>query len=142
MKFHLSLFLPLILVLGCSPSETKSEHSEKIAKEIENLHPEIAIDAPHLFEKFRAAEAESKTKYIDQVLLVTGRVDSTKTDNSSGSSHYEVTLINDVSCYFASTAAEKIISLKAGDSVTIKGKCTNGSTSGVTLTGCTFSNKE
>lgn len=136
-RLFLSLSLT-ILFSACSPSRPNSTASVDAEKQIQQKQPEFTIDAPKLFEEFRAAEADSKTKYVPKVLLVTGRVDSTETQLSRNSSSYEVTLINDITCYFAPAHGQRIVGLKAGDTVTIKGRCKAGSTSGVTLEGCTF----
>jgi len=138
MKRYFPFVLVAVLLSACSPSGSDSAASAAAEKEIAQKQPEFTIDAPKLFEEFRAAESDSKTKYVQKVLRVTGKVDSTKTQLSRTSSSYEVTLINDVTCYFAPTHGQRITELKASDAVTIKGRCKAGGTSGVILEGCTF----
>jgi hypothetical protein len=125
-----------------------------------NLPAEITITAKALNTAFSENEAASNKKYNDKIISVTGSVKEILKD----SKNITITLdaedgMNTVSCSFFSCSEsdkktfgkncdlanqenEKAASLKIGQSVKIKGKCTGYlMLSGVVLNLCCFDNK-
>ena len=79
------------------------------------------LTAEELYSAFESDEAVANTKYLDQVVLVSGTISSI-TQNDSNSS--VIALMEGVACGMQMEEAEKISSLKENDQISIKGLCT------------------
>ena len=89
---------------------------------------------------FSEKEKASNAKYVSKVIAVSGTIDDITTDEKgdqviliAGSSD----MMNGVLCTLEKSEADKAKSLKRGDEVTIKGRCT-GMLMDVVLNKCTI----
>ena len=115
------LFFPLVLLNlsiflgGCSRQPN-----------IESVKDATKISAEALFSEYKADRFKAAEKYQGKILEVTGIVDKTGTDVGE---HPFVNLkgqeqLGGVQCFFLKLYEEKATQLKAGQKVTIRGKCT------------------
>src|SRR5437588_4189519 len=111
------------LVLGCS--SFKKEMNEKRA---EREGTGITISAEDLYKAYEANEAEAEKLYQGKIVIVTGPVGTTSTPEE-GMGRPAIILVDAkqkpiVNCFgFSPNDKEAIAKLKAGQTVTVKGKC-------------------
>lgn len=90
-----------------------------------NIKEDIAISAGDLFTAFEEDETNANTAYTDKVVAVTGVVIDVKQSDEAPTVILETTsAMGGILCTMYPSENSKLASLKQGDSVTIKGKCT------------------
>jgi hypothetical protein len=94
------------------------------------------VSASELIKAFSENEAAANKKYVDQVIIVTGKIGEVKSSETEGS----VSLQSDdpmsgVICSFYTDEIKSISEIKSGDPIKIKGKCT-GKLMDVVLNAC------
>ena len=110
------------LILGCSSLRKATN-----AKRAEREGPPITISAEDLYKAYQSDEAEADKLYQGRILIVTGTVGSTSTAEVIGNPHIILMDARQkpiVNCLGFTTDEKNAISkLKAGQTVTVKGKC-------------------
>lgn len=97
-----------------------------------------------IFDEYEANEARADAKYLNKVIEVTGTiVDIEKKGGGvfSGPERYEVTLdgkgfLRFLDCDFALSLGESVLALDAGQSVTLRGYVSSGSTVKIRMQRC------
>jgi hypothetical protein len=130
MKSHKSLFTLMLtlslwlgLILGCSSMRKAMDE-----KRAEREGPPITISAEDLSRAYESNEAEADKLYQGKIVIVTGTVGTTSTP-AEGMGRPAIILVDAhqkpiVNCFgFATDNKEAISKLKAGQKVSVKGKC-------------------
>lgn len=94
-------------------------------KDIANAQPEFVVSVTELVEEFQKDELEANQKYLDNVLQVEGVVADISTNNGKS----VLTLRQEgsstqVICTLDASENKKVLQLKEGQQVTVKGVCT------------------
>lgn len=94
-------------------------------KDITSAHPEFVVTVTELVEEFQTDELEANQKYLDNVLQVEGVVADISTNNGKS----VLTLRQEgsstqVICTLDVSENKKVLQLKEGQQVTVKGVCT------------------
>lgn len=131
-----TVVLSLLLAAGvflALASDTKEKDKEK---EVKKAAVTAKITAPNLLKEYKDNEVRADGKYKGKVLEVSGTVDGIGKDLMDT---MYVSLKGDVifgiQCMFAKKHESKLASLKKGQEITLKGKCT-GKMGNVILRGC------
>lgn len=130
--------LGILLLLLAAGSYAYFLYNKKPA-DIRTASPEMNIRAVTLVEEFAADENAATLRYIDKVLSVSGTVTEVAYEPSGQATVFLETgdPMSAVSCSFYEEEAASARSLKKGDMVTIKGKCT-GKLADVILNKCSI----
>ena len=95
--------------------------------DVRNLPAEYNTTAVALLEDFNKDEPAANKKYLDKVIVVSGKLSEVKIDSSTG----QATAILDtgdpmaaITCSFYDEEAGSLKNLKAGEEIVVKGKCT------------------
>lgn len=89
----------------------------------------VTVSTEELAGDFAKDEAAANKKYLDKVIVVSGKVSEVQ-ENQDG--FQAITLSNDIQC----TMREKTTTTTAGSTVTIKGFCNGADLFGVVLSDC------
>ena len=126
----------LLLLLGIGGYLVWNVPEENVAKKT----VDFTTTASNLFTEFSEKEKASTAKYVSKVIAVSGKIEEITKDEKgdqviliAGSSD----MMNGVMCTLEKSEADKAKSLKTGDEVTIKGRCT-GMLMDVVLNKCTI----
>ncbi|MHA4809475.1 OB-fold protein [Flavitalea flava] len=87
--------------------------------------PFARLSADELFNAFEKDETGATRKYADKILAVRGMVRQLSKDDKGGYTVYLSTpdLLKSISCSMDSLYRQSSLSVKTGDSITIKGVC-------------------
>jgi len=86
---------------------------------------DLSLESQVLVDNFSTDEALSNSKYLDQIIEVTGPVAKiTQKDNKTIVSLGKGGLFGNVTCHFLPEESSKLTTLKKGQEITIKGICT------------------
>jgi len=94
-------------------------------KDIANAQPEFVVSVTELAEEFQTDENEANQKYLDNVLQVEGELANISTNNGKSvlTLRQEGSTIQ-VICTLDVSENKKVLLLKEGQQVTVKGICT------------------
>ena len=132
---RLILFLSSITFIGLvvgfyfytkKPTDIRSEQAD------------FTLTAKELIKEFDENETAASAKYIDKVLIVSGKIDDINLSSATVFLKGE-SPINSVTCSFYEDEKGKLSMLKKDDDITIKGKCT-GKLMDVVLNNCSLVN--
>ena len=133
MTRYLPLSLPpcvLLLILGCA-------NDRSIEQEIQRKRASYSITAADLFREYEENGTAADAKYKGKVLVVSGRV--ANTGKTTLGAVYIIFSANNigsgVDCRFAGEREKKILSIRKGSEVTVRGRC-EGKPLAVLLRGC------
>ena len=129
--------LLLVLVLGVLGAAVAGYLYRKPAEKTVSGKADYSVEAASLFSEFEQNEDQANEKYLNKVLSVNGTIASIAPADSQG---VAITLeaaseMSGVSCQLAD--AQQAASLKKGDQVLVKGRCT-GMLMDVVLVNCTL----
>ena len=87
--------------------------------------PKVSLIAKTLLDDFQLDENLANTKYLEQIIQVTGKISHLDIANGNG-----IVVLKDgnsfgsIMCHLSPEENEKLVTLKEGQSITIKGICT------------------
>ncbi|MCK0160518.1 OB-fold putative lipoprotein [Allomuricauda sp. F6463D] len=87
--------------------------------------PDLVLLSQTLLEDFESDEISANTKYLEQIIQVTGKIQKLGTANGNGT----ITLNNgdsmgSIICHLSGTENKKMVSLREGQEIMVKGICT------------------
>ncbi|MDF0717687.1 hypothetical protein PY092_16100 [Muricauda sp. 334s03] len=87
--------------------------------------PDLVLFSQTLLEDFESDEISANTKYLEQIIQVTGKIQKLGTANGNGT----ITLNNGDSmggiiCHLSEKENKKMVSLREGQEIMVKGICT------------------
>lgn len=94
-------------------------------KDIANAQPEYVVSVKELAEEFQVDEKDANKKYLDNILQVKGEIASISTNNGKSvlTLRQEGSSTN-IICTLDASENKKVLLLKEGQAVTVKGICT------------------
>jgi hypothetical protein len=105
---------------------------------LSNVTPAVTITASELYRQYQANETVADSQFLDKVIEVTGTITDVESTDSTLSLELKGGESGGVNCGIA--GGNKTNSLKSGDAVTLKGRC-SGFLMDVTLTDCVIEDK-
>ncbi len=114
------ILLVVALIVYVFNSQYNKPHLN-VAKE----EPGILITSKKLIDNYKEDENKSNTKYLDQVIKVTGKIaDITTKNNKATITLGEGGLLGNVVCQLLPSENKKVSSLQKGQVISLKGICT------------------
>lgn len=92
-----------------------------------DLKPDYEVTALNLINEFKQNDSAANKKYSEKIITVHGRVTSVETADTTLNVRMEDASGSYIIFAFQQGEMSKLRKLKAGDSVAIKGSCSNGS---------------
>lgn len=139
--------LIVVLLLGIGAWYAYHEYNRR-NKDLAETSADVTIDAGTLLKNFQKDTAGANRNYVNKVIAVNGPVKKIDADGNPvviflGTNGE----MSSVKCSMDSTHAADYKSVKAGDKITLKGKCTGGVTddlfgTDVTLNFCVIQNNK
>lgn len=110
----------------------------KKPQDVRTVEPEYQLKAEELVNQFSANEELANQKFLDKIILVTGKVTEITMDEKSTTVFLDSgDPISGVTCSFYAEEASKLQEAKVGQIITVKGKCT-GKLMDVVLNNCSL----
>jgi len=133
------ILIAILLVISCAVMIGIYLYNQKPI-DTREVKATFQIPASELIKAFSDDEASANKNYVDQVIVVIGKVGEVKFTPTEGS----ISLQSDdpmsgVTCSFYADEIKTLTRIKAGDSIKIKGKCT-GKLMDVVLNTCSIIN--
>lgn len=85
---------------------------------------DYTLAATDLFNSFQKSESAANQKYLGKVVEVKGIISVIQTGSGNTNILMEASPIGGVNCSFSNTGGQTFKTLKKGDSLNIKGRCT------------------
>jgi len=114
------LFL-LLIIAGVGTYKMYNKPHVNVAEATTDL----TLESQTLLNDFETNEGEANTKYLDQIIEVTGPIAKIKTvKNSTVISLGDGNMFGNVTCHLTPEESAKNLNLKKGQVITLKGICT------------------
>jgi hypothetical protein len=131
--------LLVVLVLGLMGASVGFYFYTKTPDDIRDLKEDFTLSAIDLVQAFNENEEAANQKFLNKVIVVSGTIADIKTDSNPTLQLEGTDLLSGVTCSFYEDEVAKLKTLKAGDQVILKGKCT-GKLMDVVLNNCRIQN--
>jgi hypothetical protein len=119
MKKVLLLLLAVILIGGAVGYYEWNKPHENMAK----AKVDLALDAAQLFNDYNADETACNQKYLDKVIVVSGKVKESSKDGGSFKVSLETGKEFGVVCTLDETVTHPRTDFPVGETIKIKGRC-------------------
>lgn len=118
-KYFIIAGVLLLLIIGWGFYKYNKPHAG-----IADQKADYVMTAADLFNSFQKDESAANKKYLGKVIAVKGMISAIQAGSGNTNIQIDVSPMGGVNCSFSKTDGQTLKTLKKGDTLTIKGRCT------------------
>ena len=118
-KYFIIAGILLLLIIGWGFYKYNKPHAG-----IADQKTDYILTAAELFNSFQKDESAANKKYLGKVIEVKGRISVIQAGSGNTNIQIDASPMGGVNCSFSSADEQVLKTLKKGDTLTVKGRCT------------------
>ena len=118
-KYFIIAGILLLLIIGWGFYKYNKPHAG-----IADQKTDYTLTAVDLFNSFQKDESAANKKYLGKVIGVKGSISVVQTGSGNTNIQMDASPMGGVNCSFSNADEQTLKTLKKGDTLTIKGRCT------------------